>query len=142
MLLWSDMDRSWINVPNKLSPEYADGIDEFIKVASKQKNSTGMVLCPCCRYVNKLLENLKVIRLHLLTHGFLSTYKIWYCHGEQVDDVEDEVTLNSQDDDIKDDHDDLAAGLEDVINSKYFDIGPSSNFLSDSSVNVGDKYDA
>ncbi|XP_074350605.1 uncharacterized protein LOC141689954 isoform X8 [Apium graveolens] len=77
------MDRSWINVPNKLSPEYADGIDEFIKVASKQKNSTGMVLCPCCR-----------------------------C----VDDVEDEVTLNSQYEDIKDDHDVLDVGLEDVIN--------------------------
>ncbi|XP_074350599.1 uncharacterized protein LOC141689954 isoform X2 [Apium graveolens] len=111
------MDRSWINVPNKLSPEYADGIDEFIKVASKQKNSTGMVLCPCCRCVNKLLQNLKVIRLHLLTHGFLSTYKIWYCHGEQVDDVEDEVTLNSQYEDIKDDHDVLDVGLEDVINN-------------------------
>ncbi|KAL8093660.1 hypothetical protein AgCh_035519 [Apium graveolens] len=58
------MDRSWINVPNKLSPEYADGIDEFIK----------------------------------------------------VDDVEDEVTLNSQYEDIKDDHDVLDVGLEDVIN--------------------------
>ncbi|KAK1360625.1 hypothetical protein POM88_045099 [Heracleum sosnowskyi] len=136
------MDRSWITIPDKLSTEYADGINEFIKVASQRRNSNGMVLCPCSLCVNKLLQNLKVIKLHLLTHGFLSTYKIWYHHGEQVDDVEDEVTFNSQDDDVKDDHDDLATGLNDSINSKYFDIGPSSDFLGNSPVNVGDKYDA
>ncbi|KAK1364078.1 hypothetical protein POM88_039639 [Heracleum sosnowskyi] len=136
------MDGSWITIPDKLSTEYADGINEFIKVASQRRNSNGLVLCPCSLCVNRLLQNLKVIKLHLLTHDFLSTYKIWYHRGEHVDDVEDEVTFNSQDEDVKDDHDDLTTDLSDTVNSKYFDIGPSSDFLGNSPVNVGAKYDA
>ncbi|XP_074346425.1 uncharacterized protein LOC141685209 [Apium graveolens] len=135
------MDRLWIIVPDKLSEEYASGINEFIKVASKKINSKGMVLCPCCRCVNKEFQTLKIIRLHLLTHRFLQTYKIWYHHGEPENNVEDEVTNNSQDEDMKDDHDDLATGLNDNINSKYFDIGPSSDFFTDSPLNVSEKYD-
>ncbi|KAK1383580.1 hypothetical protein POM88_021315 [Heracleum sosnowskyi] len=143
------MDRSWINIPDKLSVEYANGISEFISAAEKYVNSKGkyvnskgMVLCPCGRCVNKQSQGFNVIKLHLLTHGFLSSYKIWYYHGEQIDDIEDDVIFNTQDGDPRDEQDDLAEGLNDAINTKYFDVGPTSDFISESPFNVCDKYDA
>ncbi|KAK1382537.1 hypothetical protein POM88_020272 [Heracleum sosnowskyi] len=143
------MDHSWINIPDKLSVEYENGIYEFISVAEKYVNSKGkyvnskgMVLCPCGRCVNKQSQGFNVIKLHLLTHGFLSSYKIWYYHGEQIDDIEDDVIFNTQDGDPRDEQDDLAEGLNDAINTKYFDVGPTSDFISESPFNACDKYDA
>ena len=136
------MDRSWINIPNKLSTEYTNGLQEFISVARNSLNNKGMVLYPCCRCVNKQLQNLKMIKLHLLTNGFLSTYKIWYYHGELKDDMENEVIFDTRDDDVEVEHDDLASGINDAIGTKYFDIGPTSDFDGDSYLTVGDKYNA
>ncbi|XP_062113352.1 uncharacterized protein LOC133824484 [Humulus lupulus] len=136
------MDRHWINIPNKLSAEYAAGMNEFISVARHSMDSNGMVLCPCCRCVNKKSQYMHVINLHLITHGFLSTYKRWYHHGEQVEEVEDDGLFDTKDNvEDSDQSDDLAAGLHDAIGSKYFDIGPTSDFNDESPLNVDDKYD-
>ncbi|XP_074379648.1 uncharacterized protein LOC141720881 isoform X6 [Apium graveolens] len=132
------MDRSWINIRDKLSEEYTKGVSEFIGVAKKFVNSKGMVLCPCCRCINKQSQALNVIKLHLVTHGFLSTYKIWYYHGEQIDDLEDEVIFDDQDWDSRDEQDDLAEGLNDANNTKYFDVGPTSDLIKDSSSKVNE----
>ncbi|XP_062085975.1 uncharacterized protein LOC133792082 [Humulus lupulus] len=84
-----------------------------------------------------------VIKLHLITHGFLSTYTRWYHHGEQVEEVEDEGLFETKDTvEDSDQRDDLATGLHDAIGSKYFDIGPTSDFNDESPLNVDDKYDA
>ncbi|XP_062081341.1 uncharacterized protein LOC133786147 [Humulus lupulus] len=137
------MDRHWINIPNKLSAEYAAGMNEFISVARHSMASNGMVLCPCCRCVNKKSQYMHVIKVHLITHGFLSTYTRWYHHGEQAEEVEDEGLFDTEDNvEDSDQRDDLAAGLHDAIGSKYFDIGPTSDFNDESPLNVDDKYDA
>ncbi|XP_074373620.1 uncharacterized protein LOC141713968 [Apium graveolens] len=134
------MDRSWINIPDKLSTEYTNGIKDFISVAKQSLDAKGMVVCPCTRCVNKELQNLKMIKLHLLTNGFLSTYKRWYYHGELAADLENEITFNSQVNNMEEEHDDLASGLNDAIGSEYFDIGRTGDFDEDSSFNVSDKY--
>ncbi|KAK1393842.1 hypothetical protein POM88_012898 [Heracleum sosnowskyi] len=58
--------------------------------------------------------------VHFLTHRFLSTYKIWYNHGEEIDDTKNEGNFNNQDEDILDDHDDLSADLNDDINTNHY----------------------
>uniref|UniRef100_A0A803QHC9 Transposase-associated domain-containing protein n=1 Tax=Cannabis sativa TaxID=3483 RepID=A0A803QHC9_CANSA len=136
------MDRHWINIPNKLSAEYAAGMNEFISVARHSMDSNGMVLCPCCRCVNKKSQYMHVIKLHLIIHGFLSSYTRWYHHGEQIEEVEDEGLFDTEDNVEDSNHDDLDAGLHDDIGSKYFDIGPTSDFNDESPFNVDDKYDA
>ncbi|XP_074323736.1 uncharacterized protein LOC141660647 [Apium graveolens] len=135
------MDRSWIDIPDKLSLDYANGIIEFISVAEKRVNAKGMVLCPCCRCMNKKLQNINMIKVHLLSNGFLDTYKRWYYHGEQIDEVEDEMFINNEDAYVNDKHNDLAEGLHDAIGSKYFNIGPTSDFVDQTLFNVDDKYD-
>ncbi|XP_074378004.1 uncharacterized protein LOC141719504 [Apium graveolens] len=134
------MDRSWINIPDKLSSEYTNGIEDFISVTKQSLDAKGMVVCPCTRCVNKELQNLKMINLHLLTNGFLSTYKRWYYHGELAADLENKTTFDSQVNNVEEEHDDLASGLNDTIGSEYFDIGPTGDFDGDSSFNVSDKY--
>ncbi|KAL8089644.1 hypothetical protein AgCh_039215 [Apium graveolens] len=101
-----------------------------------------MILSPCFRCINKKSQALNVIKLHLVTHGFLSTYKIWYYHGEQIDDLEDEVIFDDPDWDSRAKQDDLAEGLNDSNNTKYFDVGPTSDLIKDSSSKLNDKYDA
>ncbi|XP_074364848.1 uncharacterized protein LOC141705880 isoform X2 [Apium graveolens] len=138
------MDRSWIDLPDKLSEEYANGITDFISMAKKFIDSKGLVLCPCCRCVNKQSQKINVIKFHLVTYGFLSTYKKWCYHGEKIDQMKEKIIFNTQDEDedIKGEQDDLAAGLNDAFNNKYFDIGPTTDFADDSPFNVDDKYDS
>ncbi|KAL8115384.1 hypothetical protein AgCh_022029 [Apium graveolens] len=126
------MDRSWINIRDKLSEEYTKGISEFIDFVEKFVNSKDLVLCTCCRCINKQSQALNVIKLHLVIHGFLNTYKIWYHHGEQIDDLKDKVIFDDQDWDSRDEQDDLAEGLNDANNTKYFDVGPTSDLIKDS----------
>ncbi|WOH08702.1 hypothetical protein DCAR_0728148 [Daucus carota subsp. sativus] len=132
------MDRSWMDKPDKLSVEYANGINEFITVAQNCVDSGGKVLCPCCRCVNKESQKLNVIKLHLLTSGFQNTYKIWYYHGEQRDNMEEDDLVAGED--VSGEQDDLATGLNDALKGEYFDIGPTSDFVDDSSFDVSDKY--
>ncbi|XP_063937878.1 uncharacterized protein LOC108203864 [Daucus carota subsp. sativus] len=107
------MDRSWMDKPDKLSVEYANGINEFITVAQNCVDSGGKVLCPCCRCVNKESQKLNVIKLHLLTSGFQNTYKIWYYHGEQRDNMEEDDLVAGED--VSGEQDDLATGLNDAL---------------------------
>ncbi|XP_062118652.1 uncharacterized protein LOC133832303 [Humulus lupulus] len=58
-------------------------------------------------------------------------------------EVEDDGLFDTEDNvEDSDQSDDLAAGLHDAIGSKYFDIGPTSDFNDESPLNVDDKYDA
>ncbi|KAF4377390.1 hypothetical protein F8388_013736 [Cannabis sativa] len=120
--------------------EYAAGMNEFISVARHSMDSNGMVLCPCCRCVNKKSQYMHVIKLHLITHGFLSSYTRWYHHGEQIEEVEDEGLFDTEDNVEDSNHDDLDASLHDDIGSKYFDIGPTSDFNDESPFNVDDNF--
>ncbi|XP_062089145.1 uncharacterized protein LOC133795705 [Humulus lupulus] len=90
--------------------------------------------------MNKQSQSLNVIKLHLLTHGFLSTYTTWTHHGEEIEGVEDEVLADVEDAEATDD---LSAGLQDAFGGPYFDIGPTSDFIDNEFPrNSNDKYDA
>ncbi|XP_060970192.1 uncharacterized protein LOC133037268 [Cannabis sativa] len=135
------MDRRWINNPDRLSLEYATGITEFIDIAKQFVDSKGNVLCPCCRCVNKQSQSMRVIKLHLITHGFLCTYTKWYHHGEQLEEVQNKELFDSEE--VDNENDNLARGLHDAIGGEYFDIGPTSDFTNTKfQHNGGDKYDA
>ncbi|XP_062119146.1 uncharacterized protein LOC133832883 [Humulus lupulus] len=83
---------------------------------------------------------MNVIKLNLITHGFLSTYTRWYHHDEEVEDIQDEVLVDVEDGEPAND---LAAGLHDAFGCQYFDIGPTSDFIDNEFPrNSSDKYDA
>ncbi|KAJ4710237.1 Transposon protein, putative, CACTA, En/Spm sub-class [Melia azedarach] len=76
------MDRSWMQLQDRLSQEYVDGINSFMKVAKKCADATNCIRCPCIRCLNVLIYPLDVVDHHLYQFGISPTYCTWVYHGE------------------------------------------------------------
>ena len=46
------MDKSWIDLPNMMSSEYINGIDEFLVFAYTNMVESSMISCPCRKCEN------------------------------------------------------------------------------------------
>ncbi|KAL6516894.1 hypothetical protein OROHE_018182 [Orobanche hederae] len=81
------MDKSWINLPNRLDPRFLNGLMDFIKFAYMNKQHGSEIKCPCrhCRF--SLNQRKKTVGEHIVMHSFPESYTTWDRHGE---------TLNSQ----------------------------------------------
>lgn len=76
------MNKSWIKEPLE-SQAYEDGVDSFMKFASKIKVKW-TIPCPCTRCCNLKRCPCDVVHGHILLNGFLPGYSSWTFHGEQV----------------------------------------------------------
>ena len=47
------MDKSWIDLPNRMSSEYINGIDEFLVFAYTNRVEGSMISCPCRKCENR-----------------------------------------------------------------------------------------
>ncbi|KAL5729065.1 hypothetical protein ACHQM5_002067 [Ranunculus cassubicifolius] len=87
------MNKNWMKLADRKSPEYAKGIEEFIGFAKQKLDGKGMAKCPCDNCNNRADKHITDIRKHLLDHGMNKTYTHWYYHGEELEvssDYEDE----------------------------------------------------
>ena len=77
-------DRSWM-YGSIDSSNYIDGVLEFCKFAVEHQErigSTGLY-CPCVKCVNvEMVDNVDVMREHILRRGFRPQYHVWIWHGE------------------------------------------------------------
>ncbi|KAL5190867.1 hypothetical protein HKD37_04G010217 [Glycine soja] len=80
------MDRSWMN-ESRMSPEYEDGVEQFLQFASKRgrPNEERKYYCPCINCLNGRRQLLDDIRDHLLCDGIKKNYTTWIWHGEVTD---------------------------------------------------------
>ncbi|XP_062114363.1 uncharacterized protein LOC133825441 [Humulus lupulus] len=78
------MDKSWIT-KDRLSKEYEEGVDSFIKLALENTTDPSRVHCPCrkCSHLKKL--DIMEIKSHLYFNGMDQTYVKWIWHGEVYD---------------------------------------------------------
>ncbi|XP_030482309.2 uncharacterized protein LOC115699180 [Cannabis sativa] len=80
------MDKNWMYLQDRQSKEYVDGVKSFLELA---KESTRLrideVRCPCGGCKNCRTYNLQTIESHLYRYGFVSNYKRWIFHGEEID---------------------------------------------------------
>ncbi|CAL1371190.1 unnamed protein product [Linum trigynum] len=76
------MDRSWMQVSNRLSREYIKGVDDFLDFASTNDNKKGVILCPCKKCNNVLHFTKEEVKAHLIMNGIVKSYTRWYYHGE------------------------------------------------------------
>ncbi|XP_076952589.1 uncharacterized protein LOC143626347 [Bidens hawaiensis] len=76
------MDKSWIKLRNRNSPDFLNGIRNFIEIAQNHVDSQGKAFCPCRRCCNGIRHDLKTIRNHIHEIGFLPSYQTWHYHGE------------------------------------------------------------
>ncbi|KAK3009659.1 hypothetical protein RJ639_014745 [Escallonia herrerae] len=76
------MDKSWINIRNRLDPLYEKDADDFVEFASKDRPNATEILCPCTKCRNMKLVKKVDVAEHIVVDGFLSSYTHWIFHGE------------------------------------------------------------
>ena len=67
------------------SPEFRQGVDEFIKCAERHRKKVGAktICCPCRECYNiKTVDDFIDIMAHLIFGGFRSDYTRWVWHSE------------------------------------------------------------
>jgi len=77
------MDRDWINLP-RISAEYENGVEKFIKFAQRYEGRSVKFRCPCVNCLNGRKLNATQVREHLICDGFLRSYTIWTWHDELI----------------------------------------------------------
>ncbi|XP_052189866.1 uncharacterized protein LOC127799683 [Diospyros lotus] len=77
-----ELNKSWINISNRLDPRYEQGIQEFIQFAYRHKSPGASIYCPCIKCVNRYFHKRDVVEEHLILNGFDTNYIIWTVHGE------------------------------------------------------------
>ncbi|XXG83278.1 hypothetical protein AAC387_Pa10g1070 [Persea americana] len=63
------MDKSWIDLPNRMSGEYMDGINHFMEFTNGFDNE--FISCPCRKCANWYYYRTEFVREHLILNGFL-----------------------------------------------------------------------
>ncbi|KAK3036479.1 hypothetical protein RJ639_030826 [Escallonia herrerae] len=60
-LLKINMDKSWINIQNRLDPLYEKGADDFVGFESKDRPNATEIICPCTKCRNmKFVKKINV----------------------------------------------------------------------------------
>ena len=68
------MDKSLMNIRNKLSIEYREGVFKFLDVAKYHVDEYGWIRCPYKRCMNSNWDSLVGVERHLLTIGICPSY--------------------------------------------------------------------
>jgi hypothetical protein len=77
------IDKSWIHLRNRNSPEFVNGLNNFIEIAKNHVDSRGKAYCPCRLCYNGRRQDMDTIKAHVRNKGFLESYELWNYHGEK-----------------------------------------------------------
>ena len=70
------IDKSWVNLRQRLSDQYFDGACMFIDIAKNYANEEGLVRCPWRKCVNELWQPIGIVEAHIIDSTFNPLYKI------------------------------------------------------------------
>ena len=93
------IDKSWIQLRDRSSKAYVDGVEDFLRLAYNGNNrQTSHITCPCTRCVNRFYYNLQTVKDHIEMYGFEKSYKNWIYHSEPFYDID--IQRNNLSDDM------------------------------------------
>ncbi|XP_055822023.1 uncharacterized protein LOC129890508 [Solanum dulcamara] len=132
------MDKSWLNIKNRVDQKYRDGVEGFLNWAFSQPKVNTMIRCPCKGCMNTLFKLRIDIRVDLLKKGFWDSYKVWDFHGEVLVRVENSnVALNDEVEVDIAEEDDITQMIHDACrymnldnNATYFEGNEEPNMYS------------
>ncbi|KAG5528669.1 hypothetical protein RHGRI_029367 [Rhododendron griersonianum] len=78
------MDKSWIDIRNRLDPTYIQGVEKFLDFAYDKKHPDSKIYCPCKKCVNLIFGTRSGVKEHLIINGFNTNYTRWTIHGESL----------------------------------------------------------
>ncbi|XP_065872964.1 uncharacterized protein [Euphorbia lathyris] len=105
-----DIDKSWMALDNRKDRSYIEGVESFLKYAYRFKLLTDVIQCPCKKCRNVVYNDESTIRFHLLKFGIMTTYTVWYVHGEYPNE-EHGINEDLNGNDYNNDSDDDMVGL-------------------------------
>lgn len=78
-----EIDKSWIHL-NFPDEKFIKGVLEFVKFAKANHRNKNVIACPCghCKNQGPGLDH-STVMLHCFQHGFDTTYRFWFVHGEK-----------------------------------------------------------
>ncbi|XP_062118464.1 uncharacterized protein LOC133832096 [Humulus lupulus] len=74
---------------NRLSEEYKNGVDFFLRFCLENGGDPNFTCCPCLKCFNVTKLSFNKIKEHLFFNGIDRSYKIWYSHGEKPPNIPD-----------------------------------------------------
>lgn len=77
------MDKSWMQ-KSGASPEYLNGVTEFLNFAFDHTTNGDKILCPCTKCCNFYYKNREEVHGDLLWNGIMKRYTYWMSHGEDI----------------------------------------------------------
>ena len=77
------IDKSWMK-KSRISPEYYEGVNDFLKFSSRKTTKDGMISCPCVKCVNSELFTILIVHDHLVSFGICKGYQTWIFHGKSL----------------------------------------------------------
>lgn len=76
--------RGWIKNPRRNEDEYKQGVQNFINfVKQHSPQDIQLCVCPCKKCKNSKKISIETVEKHLIVFGMLSTYDVWFFHGER-----------------------------------------------------------
>ncbi|XP_028076149.1 uncharacterized protein LOC114278323 [Camellia sinensis] len=93
------MDRSWMQLHSRRSPQYIDGVREFILFAhDHMKPGADKIWCPCYICNNHIQKAIEEVEIHLYAYGVVTSYTRWVYHGEAFELNDNNDSQNENDD--------------------------------------------
>ncbi|XP_057987583.1 uncharacterized protein LOC131171464 [Hevea brasiliensis] len=123
------LDKSWMGIENRKDPRYIHGVKGFLTYTFRHESIEDAIPCPCLKCRNVNYKQKFEVRYHLLKHGMLKSYTIWYFHGESLNedvDINDDPIVN----DDQDFDDDMIGLVNDIYRGSNVNIGMDSNEAS------------
>ncbi|KAL8160183.1 LOW QUALITY PROTEIN: hypothetical protein V2J09_001720 [Rumex salicifolius] len=98
-----DLNKAWVNIKNRSSPDYVNGVDCFLDFAfssvREDERETATIRCPCNSCRNIFFKRKSDVRFDLLKRGMYEKYTSWEFHGETSTHISEEEHDNNFDDD-------------------------------------------
>lgn len=118
------MDRSWIQLKNRLHVDYREGVKKFLEFAFAHIEPGSKILCPCLRCNNCYRKSREEVDAHLLVFGIVRSYTRWVHHGEEFEydsdsDVDNGIEGQQGEEDVEDD--DMKEMINDIATGIYGD---------------------
>nr|GEW71978.1 hypothetical protein [Tanacetum cinerariifolium] len=88
--------RKWMYNIERSTPEYINGLSEYIKTAEDHQTNTGeaRISCPCKDCAHFIChDDIETIRCHLFKHGFTDNYT---CNNQNINDMLQDAEHNTE----------------------------------------------
>ncbi|XP_059290138.1 uncharacterized protein LOC132043691 [Lycium ferocissimum] len=76
-------NKQWMELINdRIADAYIDGVENFLDYAFTRLGEPRLIRCPCIKCGNATSRTRPMVRSHLIVHGIIPSYTLWYHHGE------------------------------------------------------------